>query len=128
MKSNDLLKRNTNTNNNNNLWQISKIKLPYAIISCKCIITDKNTNDPSLNVIGGFNYDKGKDQNNYWEFKIRDIIGNDSMNEFLKTPTNDTLQNQEVFVTLCHTIFLGFFVVFPNMLATYQIFISQFRI
>ena len=66
-----------------NIWRVSEIKLPYRIDGCQCIITMKETNDPSLIIIGGVNETQIK-QTNHWEFKIKDIIGNDKFQYFIR--------------------------------------------
>ena len=77
MKSDDILRRKRN-----NYWRKSDIELPCKIWGCKCIITEKNTDNPKLIILGGLD-ENDRELNIFWQREISDIIGNDAMPEFL---------------------------------------------
>ena len=56
-----------------NIWRVSKIKLPMQLCECACLITNKSSRNPKLFVIGGMDTDS-MSQNNHWEYELSQIV------------------------------------------------------
>ena len=70
-----------------NMWQLSKVKLPCAIRWCECILIETDRFDPTLIVIGGQN-DKHQKCDNHWEFKMSSVIGLQNTHKLFLTKKN----------------------------------------
>ena len=77
--SNDI---NNKNNNDQSIWQLSLIKLPFALCDCQCMITDKKNKNPKLIILGGRN-ETGNPTKAYFEYNLSDIIGYDTFNRFM---------------------------------------------
>ena len=76
--SNDI----NNKNNNQSIWQLSVIKLPLVLCDCQCIITNKESRNPKLIVLGGESAIRMK-TDIYLEYNLCDVIGYDTFNRFI---------------------------------------------
>ena len=64
------MSKDTLLSNGFNIWKISKIKLPYEIKSCTCLITEQSTLKPKLIVLG-----PSCKENMSLKYNLWDIIG-----------------------------------------------------
>ena len=72
----------TNNNDAQSIWQLSVIKLPFAMYGCQCVITNKKGNKPKLIILGGYNEDFAK-TNACFEYNLCDIIEHDRFIHFI---------------------------------------------
>ena len=63
-----------NNNEKQSIWQTSKIRLPFAICECQCIITQQNSCNPILNILGGCNQNNVA-TNQWLQYNLCDVIG-----------------------------------------------------
>ena len=68
---------------NKNVWQKSKITLPYALSHCKCMINHKNTSKPKLLILGGIDEEWNNETKTFLEFDLRNVIGNQTYFRFV---------------------------------------------
>ena len=64
-----------------NVWQLSKVSLPYELSHCSCLIIQQNTSNPKLIILGG--YRKHIQTNAWFEFELCDIMGQQKFNRFM---------------------------------------------
>ena len=56
--------------------------MPQSIYECKCLILNKESEDPSLVVIGGRNGNRGSNQKNHWEIPMSNILDKNTFVHF----------------------------------------------
>ena len=91
--SNDINNKNSENDYSieQRIWQLSLIKLPFALNRCQCIITDQKSKNPKLIILGGYNeYREMTDE--CFEYNLCDIVGYDTFNRFI-TFDYETVEN-----------------------------------
>ena len=79
--SNDINIENSNENNQS-IWQLSLIKLPFAIYKCQAMITDKKSNHPKLMILGCINQ-TWKRTDVCFKYNLCDVMDSDRFNRFM---------------------------------------------
>ena len=92
-------------------WEMSKILLPFQIKCCECIITEKNTNDPTLVILGG---QDSADSNcrNYWEYKISEVVGDQYLKQFMDNSNDFSQRVNPLYIYICVCVCSFFFLIF----------------
>ena len=99
--SNDINNKNSNENNQS-IWQLSLIKLPFAINKCKAMIKDQKSKNPKLIILGGQTYSENH-SDTYLEYNLNEIMGYERFIRFIIDMT-------QVYLTLFFNFVLFYFV------------------